>query len=128
MGGKKTKQKFWPTQYFLLSFKVKIEFSCDFMWFRYHFFKDLICLFVERREGREKERERNINVWLPLEHPLLGNWPATQACVLTGNQNGKSLVHRPALIPLSHTNQGWFRYLLILCLTSFLTYSIVREY
>ena len=36
-------------------------------------------------EGREKEREKNINVWLPLTHPLLGAWPRTQACALTGN-------------------------------------------
>ena len=33
-------------------------------------FKYLIYLFLERGEGREKER--NINVWLPLAHPLLG--------------------------------------------------------
>ena len=33
------------------------------------FFKDLFTyLFLEREEGREKERERNINVWLPLMH------------------------------------------------------------
>ena len=30
------------------------------------FLKDFIYLFLDRREGREKERERNINVWLPL--------------------------------------------------------------
>ena len=42
-------------------------------------------LFLERWERKEKERERNINVWLPLTHPLLGTWPATQACALTGN-------------------------------------------
>ena len=30
------------------------------------FFKDFIYLFLERGEGREKERERNIDVWLPL--------------------------------------------------------------
>ena len=29
-------------------------------------------LFLDREEGREKERERNINVWLLLVHPLLG--------------------------------------------------------
>ena len=29
--------------------------------------EDFIYLFLERREGREKERERNINVWLPLD-------------------------------------------------------------
>ena len=30
------------------------------------FLKDFIYLFSERGEGRQKERERNINVWLPL--------------------------------------------------------------
>ena len=32
----------------------------------------------------EKERERNINMWLPLALPLLRNWPAIQACALLG--------------------------------------------
>ena len=45
-----------------------------------------IYLFLERRKRREKERERNINVWLSLVCPLLVTWPATQACVLTGNR------------------------------------------
>ena len=31
--------------------------------------KDFIYLFLDRVEGREKERERNINVWLPLTYP-----------------------------------------------------------
>ena len=31
-------------------------------------------LFLERAEGKEKERERNINVWLPLSCSLLGTW------------------------------------------------------
>ena len=43
------------------------------------FFKK-IYLFLERGEGRDKERERNIPVWLPLARPLLGTGPATQ-CV-----------------------------------------------
>ena len=42
------------------------------------FFKDFIYLFLERGEGRETERERNINVWLPFARPLLGTWPETQ--------------------------------------------------
>ena len=42
-------------------------------------------LFLERGGVREKDRERNINVWLPLVHPQLGTWPTTQACALTGN-------------------------------------------
>ena len=61
-------------------------------------------LFLER--GRERERERNIHVWLPLARPLLGTWPATQTCALTGNWTGYPLVHRPALDPLSHTSKG----------------------
>ena len=57
--------------------------------------------------GRKGERERNINVWLPLMHPHLGTWPTTQACALTGNQTGDPLVRRPELNPLSHTSQGY---------------------
>ena len=54
--------------------------------------------------GRKKER--NINAWLPLMHPQLRTWPATQACALTGNQTNDPLVHRPALNPLRHTSRG----------------------
>ena len=32
-------------------------------------------LFFERGERTEKERERNITVWLPLARPLLGTGP-----------------------------------------------------
>ena len=70
--------------------------------------KHFIYLFLERREGREKERERNINVWLC---PPLGTWPAAQACALTGNRTGDPLVRRPMLNPLSYTSQGKFAYL-----------------
>ena len=63
-------------------------------------------LFLERGEGREKERERNINVWLPCACPLPGTWPTTQACALTGNRTGNPLLCRPALSPLSLTSQG----------------------
>ena len=75
--------------------------------FLFFFFnKDFIYLFLDRGEGREKERERNISVWLPLVHPLLGTWPATQACALTGNRTCNPLVLRPALSPLSHSSKG----------------------
>ena len=50
-------------------------------------------LLLDRGEGREKERERNIDVWLPLTRSLLGTWPTTQACALTGNQTCDTLVH-----------------------------------
>ena len=35
------------------------------------FFRDFIYLFLKRGEGREKERERNINMWLSLLCPQL---------------------------------------------------------
>ena len=63
-------------------------------------------LFLERREGKEKERERNINVLLPLTCSHLGTWPATQACALTGNQTSDPLVCRPTLNPPSYISQG----------------------
>ena len=74
--------------------------------FHFLFLEDFIYLFLEREEGKKKERERNINVWLPLLRPPLETWPATQACALTGNQTGDPLVHRPALSPLSYTSQA----------------------
>ena len=43
-----------------------------------------------------------------LSHPLVGTWPATQACALTGNRTSDPLVHRWALSPLSHTSQSFF--------------------
>ena len=69
-------------------------------------FKGFIYLFLERVDGKKKERERNIYVWLLLTCPPLGTWPTTQACALTGNWTSNPLVHRPALNPLSHTRQG----------------------
>ena len=56
------------------------ETSLCVHWF-FFFFKISFIL-----RGKEGERERNINAWLPLEHPLLGIWPATEACALTGNR------------------------------------------
>ena len=72
----------------------------------YFCFKDFIYLFLDRGEGRKREGERNINVWLPLTRPLLGTWPASQACALTDNRTGDCLVRRLALSPLSHTSHG----------------------
>ena len=64
--------------------------------------KYFIYLFIFRERGRE----RNMNVWLHLVHPLLGTRPTTQAHALTGNRTDDAFVHRPALSPLSHTSQG----------------------
>ena len=70
------------------------------------FLKNFIYWLLERWERREKKREKNISVWLPLPCPHLGTWPTTQACALTGNRTRDSLVCRPVLNPLSHTSQG----------------------
>ena len=86
-----------------------ITVHCIFMLFTYFFsfFKkfDLFTYF-RQGEGMEKDRERNINMWLFLAYRLLGTWPATQAGALTGNQTSYPLVRTPVLSPLSHTNQG----------------------
>ena len=62
-------------------------------------------LFLERRDGREKEGEKHQCV-VVFHMPLLETWPATQARALTGNQTSDPLVHRQELNPLSHTSQG----------------------
>ena len=64
-------------------------------------------LFIFRERGRrKKEGERNVNVWLPLECPLLETYTTIQPCALTGNRASNPLVLRPDLNPLSHTSQG----------------------
>ena len=89
----------WP---FSLVRKEHQYNKCDFS-------KDFI-YFLERGEGRDKEREtlmceRNIDR-LPLTCPQLGTWPAAQACALTGNWTVDLFVCRGVLNPLSHNSQG----------------------
>ena len=67
-------------------------------------FKDFMYLFLEKGKGREKDR--SMNVWLPVARPSLGTWPAIQTYVLTGSRIGDPLVLRLALSPLSHARQG----------------------
>ena len=72
----------------------------------FFFFSKILFIYLEGGEGKEKNREKNINVWLPLTCPLLRTWPTTQACALTGNQTGNPFIHRPMLSLLSYTSQG----------------------
>ena len=69
-------------------------------------FKDFIYLFLERGEGREKERERNIDAWVPLVCSPLGTWPTTQACALTRSRRGVPLLCSMVLSPLRQASQG----------------------
>ena len=95
---KATRRLMWPPG--------ENELDTPDLWSEILFKKDFY-LFLERGEGREKDRERNISVWLPLTCPQLGTWPTTQACALSGNRTGDLLVCRLTLNPLSHTSQGW---------------------
>ena len=64
-------------------------------------------LFISRERGRQGEREEETSMCGCLWHvPLLGTWPPTQACALTGNRTGDPLVRRLALNPLNYTSQG----------------------
>ena len=85
-----------PLNFFLLSIVFFFSFFIS------------IYLFLERGEEKEKERKRNIHVWLPPMHPPLGTQPTTQACAPTGNWTSNPLGCRPELNPLSHTSQGFF--------------------
>ena len=63
-------------------------------------------LFSERGERKEKKGEKHQLV--ASQTPPARDWPATQACALTGNRTSDPLVCRLALKPLSHTSQGIF--------------------
>ena len=75
--------------YILLTIFPLLYFTSLWLFCNYQFVilfkKDFIYFFLERKEGKEKERERNINLWLPLMCPLLGTWTATQECAPTEN-------------------------------------------
>ena len=89
-----------------------------FSFFLSFFFKKIflqtLFIYFQRGEGKERERKRNISVWLPLMYPHLGTWPATQASALTGNRTSDPQVCRPDLNPLSLTSQGWFVFLIFI--------------
>ena len=83
-------QGFSCTQIFLtLSFSLPLLLKINKKYFKKYF----IYLLLQTGERKEKEREKNINVWLPLTHPLLGTWPSTQACALTENRTCNPLVY-----------------------------------
>ena len=70
-------------------------------------FKEFLFIFREGKGGRQRRRETVMCGCL--EHPLLGIWPATQACALTGNRTSYISVRTLAFCPLSHTSQGGWK-------------------
>ena len=71
------------------------------------FLKKILFIFREREREGEREGEKHQCVLVFFMHPLLGTWPTTWACALTGNRTGNPLGHRPTLNPLSYTSQGY---------------------
>ena len=92
----------------LCSSRCCFYFYLFFLKILFYFLK-IIYLFIFRERGRKgKEKERNINVWLPFTSHSLGPWPATQACALTGNRTCDLSVLRLVLNLLNHTSQSIF--------------------
>ena len=58
----------------LFAFKIREKYFLNLAYLTvfYFNFNIFIYLFLERGRGREKEGERNVSVWLPLAHSLLG--------------------------------------------------------
>ena len=83
----------WIHQIFTLGWDAAIN--------NFFFLEDFIYL---EGKGRRKRGRKNISVWLPLMHTLLGTWPTTQAGALTRSPTHDPLFHRPALNPLSNTS------------------------
>ena len=69
------------------------------------FFKDFIYLFLERGEGRKKERERNIDQ-LPLACAPTRDLACNQSCALIRNPTGEFHFARRHFNQLSHSGQG----------------------
>ena len=90
--------------HFLTSLSIPFFFKGSHIFF-FYFCSDFIYLSPDG-EGREKEKERNITVWLPLVRPPLGSHRQPQACAPTGNRTSDPLVLRPELNPLIHTSWG----------------------
>ena len=84
---------------------IRVKESSWYLFF-FNLFKKRFYLFLRRGEGKDKEWERNINVWLLLACPTLGTWVTTQACALTGNRTHDPWVHSRTLSTVSHTSQG----------------------
>ena len=73
----------WLNNYVWLK-KISVFYTV-FNFFFFFFF------FFFRKRAREEEREGEGEEHQCVKHlmrPLLGTWPATQACALTGNQTG----------------------------------------
>ena len=84
----------FPNYWFWLKLNFKTSKKLDGKVFC---FKEFLFIFREGKGGRQRRRETLMCGCL--EHPLLGTWPATQACALTGNRTSDLSVHKSTLNP-----------------------------
>ena len=71
----------------------------------FYFLRFYLCI-LERGQGREKERERNIIVWLPLARLQPETQPTTSAHALPRNRTGNLSVCKKMPSPLSTPVRG----------------------
>ena len=100
---------------------IFVEMSIQVLWLFFLRFY----LFSERGEGKEKKKERNINVWekhwLVASCPPPNGDPARNAGTGPDRESNNDLsVCRPALNPLGHGSQGIF--------FNWVTFAVVELY
>ena len=72
----------------------------------FFFLRFYLFIYLERGEGREKVRERNINVWLPLTWPPTGDLACNPGMCPDWESNQWPFGLQPELNPRSYTSQG----------------------
>ena len=104
----------WDTPYFIVYFSFACCFYNSFLSNSLSckikvvitFLNVFMYLFLEREEGREEYRERNINMWLPLTCPPSGDLACNPGMCPDWELNWQPFGSQPKLNPLSHTSQG----------------------
>ena len=91
----------------------KVTYS-SFIQIFFSFLKDFIYSFVERGEGREKDRERSISVWLPLACPPTGDLACNPGMCPDWESICQPFGSQPTLNPLSYTNQSEIHFIFLL--------------
>ena len=75
-----------------------------------YFLRLLIYLFLDRGEGREKEKKRNITVWLPLAYPAPGNLACNSGVCPDWESNQEPFGWQAGAQSLRHTSQGFLKW------------------
>ena len=86
----------------LTSLSLSLSFSLNYLFFK----NILLILFLDRGEGREKEKKHQCVVASPV--PPTGELSHNSGMCPDWESNHSPLVHRLALNPLSHSSRGHF--------------------